>query len=710
MFLAVCVLATLASVFALWWARGFLVPVCFAILLSCALRPIVTRLQGIGVPSSLGALLVTLVVIALSILAVLTLQDGAGALAEAIPRALRRTLNLAGFRYSEFVANVPFKPMLWAGAIGGVAVLLGVLGVLLLTYFLLAAGDQLPHRIAAIAGGERRTRAAALALLRELEHTVHRYLVVVIVTNALLGLATWGAFRLFGVKDAAVWGALAALAHFVPYVGPAVIAAGSTMIATLQFSSLAQGLWVGGATLLLSTVIGVLLTTWWSGRTARMNVIAVFLTLLFWGWIWGIPGLFLGTPIMMGLKVIAAHRPALRWLDAALGDELRFHHREVTRMFRPGLTRGRGAALACLIAIFCIAGMRPAVAQEAGTPGSAGPEYFGLLRARDLTFFSLLRLDMRPAHAVTAEPGAWAVETTLGYQNTWSLSRNVETYLKSLPGRRELGPAEVAAIQSLPGDNYLIDAELGVVDVAFDYQVSRRVSVYAIASGVRYDGGFADGLIERFHQGFGFGTFRRTALARNRVNVVFDLKDANQVFLGAPTGGGLLDPTFGVRYSGVELPRHWNLVIEAAAKVPLSGRREWLSTGRTDYGAQATLQHFWSRNALYVSVAAVRFAGDPTLPLSVALTVPTAVVGLEHKFSQDTHMILQAYASRSTTPSDQTDNTDLTKNKYQLSLGIYHRVSGATLSFAITENLQNVNNTPDIGLQMGFVVSPTLRR
>src|SRR5258708_39963118 len=104
-------------------------------------------------------------------------------------------------------------------------------------------------------------------------------------------------------------------------------------------------------------------------------------------------------------------------------------------------------------ALLLVLGAETAVAEDA-----APPEYakFGLLRERDLTPFGFLRLDMRPAHAVWAPPGNWAVEVLLGYQNTWAMSPNVEQYLKSLPGRRRLGPADLTATPPLPRDPYLV--------------------------------------------------------------------------------------------------------------------------------------------------------------------------------------------------------------------------------------------------------------
>src|SRR5206468_5461170 len=132
------------------------------------------------------------------------------------------------------------------------------------------------------------------------------------------------------------------------------------------------------------------------------------------------------------------------------------------------------------------------------------PEYvkFGLLRERDLTPFGFLRLDVRPAHAVWAPTGTWGVEVLLGYQNTWAMSPNVEQYLKSLPGRRRLGPADVAAIRALPGEAYLVDLELGLLDVTLHRKLADHWSVNATFSAVNYSGGFMDGAIESFHKTF----------------------------------------------------------------------------------------------------------------------------------------------------------------------------------------------------------------
>ena len=206
----------------------------------------------------------------------------------------------------------------------------------------------------------------------------------------------------------------------------------------------------------------------------------------------------------------------------------------------------------------CIAILSMACAPLAHAADDNG-QFYGLLRSRDLSPFGFLRLDMRPAHAVAIEPGSWALETEIGYQNTWALSPEVERYLVSLEptGRRRIGPAEVQAIVDLPGENYLLDIETALFDMTFHYKLSRNWTAYAIASAITYQGGFLDSAIEGFHDTFGFSSFGRPAVERNQATLVYDLKGARVVLLEKPTDGGLTDPTIGVRYTGFQPLQNW---------------------------------------------------------------------------------------------------------------------------------------------------------
>ena len=151
---------------------------------------------------------------------------------------------------------------------------------------------------------------------------------------------------------------------------------------------------------------------------------------------------------------------------------------------------------------------------------AAESDFLGLLRARDLTTFGFLRLDMRPAHAIHAPAGTWAIEAELAHQNTWALSGGAREYLDSLPGRRMLGPAEAEAIMALPGENYVFDMELAELDLTLHYKFTQRWGGYLVLSGVNYSGGFMDSAIEGFHDAFGFDENGRKAVVRDQVGLI----------------------------------------------------------------------------------------------------------------------------------------------------------------------------------------------
>jgi hypothetical protein len=360
----------------------------------------------------------------------------------------------------------------------------------------------------------------------------------------------------------------------------------------------------------------------------------------------------------------------------------------------------------------------PGPAVEAESPSAAdlataadGGHFYGMLRERDLTPFGFLRLDMRPAHALEIEPGTVAIEANLGYQNTWALSRDVEKYLTATEpaGRRRLGPADINAILSLPGENYLLDTEAATLDIGVHYKISGLWTVYGVLTAQSYQGGFMDSGIEQFHDSLGFSTFGRPALARDRTSVLINLKSAQVVLLDAPRTRDFTDPIFGVRYTGITLPGRWRMSVDAAIKVPLRGERMLFSTGRTDYGLQASVRRLGERNAVHLDLAAVWYAGESAPVPHEAQLIPTFIAGWEYKMTARTNLNLQAYASTSVYKRAQTDLDELLNPKFQASLGVRHQFDWGLVSFAITENLQNLNNTPDIGFQFGYAWAPRLK-
>jgi len=106
----------------------------------------------------------------------------------------------------------------------------------------------------------------------------------------------------------------------------------------------------------------------------------------------------------------------------------------------------------------------------------------------------------------------------------------------------------------------------------------------------------------------------------------------------------------------------------------------------------------------------VYYDGQSSILPTDPQVVPTLVLGYERKLSERTNLVLQGYVSDSVFSGDDTYLDELLGMKYQLSAGIHHRIGRGVLSFAFTENLQNFNNTPDVGLQLGWAYSPALGR
>ena len=340
---------------------------------------------------------------------------------------------------------------------------------------------------------------------------------------------------------------------------------------------------------------------------------------------------------------------------------------------------------------------------------SAAADFYGMLPARDLSPFGFLRLDMRPTHADLAAPGKWSFETEFATQNTWAMSREVQDYLTGLEGsgRRPLGEAELAAIRDLPGENYLVDLETTTVDVTLNYQFSSHLSGYLITSAVSYDKSYLDGAVEHFHEAFSLSSYGRPAIARGGVNLIYDLKSGSYASLGrAPVNGGVLDPTIGLRYSNIPLGRRWNLSLEGAVKLAVSGERELLSTGRSDYGLQAAAQWRSGRQAFYANASAVYYSGGQFLLEDSKQIIPTLIVGYEYALTPNTNLNIQGYASTSVYSRQDTDLDELLAEKYQMTAGFRHRRDDIVISFGITENVQNINNTPDIGVQFGLQWAP----
>lgn len=342
---------------------------------------------------------------------------------------------------------------------------------------------------------------------------------------------------------------------------------------------------------------------------------------------------------------------------------------------------------------------------EAINPGQEW-SHVGLLRARDLTPFGLLRLDMLPARTADGEAGTWGFELQYAYQSTFVMSRNVRTLLENRGiGRQPLRPEDVNAILNFPDDAYYVDGEVGLADLIVQRHLSPYWSAYLTVPYIRYGRGFFDQLIEGFHDAIGVGQMGRDLVARNQFQFVYRIGDARIAQLSRETSEGFGDPVLGIRYSLPGPRLGWDVVAEFAAKIAVDGERLLLSTGKNDYGFQLTLQRrlgSTGRHSIYLAASGVYYQGDGVT--SGPELIPTAIAGYSLGLTPRTSVIVQGYISKSAVQDSTLDELTAAKNQY--SAGIQTRSRNFLISLAFTENAASFENTPDFGVQLGVAYLP----
>lgn len=352
---AVWILALLALIGALYLARAFVVPLFFGILVSYALRPVIDWLERYHIPRAFGAACVLAALVGGASWMTFSLSDDAAAMVEQLPdaaRKLRQNLDILRTGSSTTLHHVQEA----ANELQGVAADAGLKStgtrviitkgsentawlrdfmltqsallvafaaqapvVLLLTYFLLASGTHFRRKLVQFVGPSLTRKKDAVRILEEVDEQIQRYLLVMLISNALVAIVTWLAFEMLGLEHPAVWGVAAGILHFIPYLGTVAVALASGVAALLQFESFPQALLVGSTFLLISGVVGMGLTTWLQGRFARVNTAVLFIVLLFFGWLWGLAGLLLGAPLLAIVKVICDRVDSLKPVGELLG-------------------------------------------------------------------------------------------------------------------------------------------------------------------------------------------------------------------------------------------------------------------------------------------------------------------------------------------------------------------------------------------------------
>lgn len=192
--------------------------------------------------------------------------------------------------------------------------------VLFLVFFFLLGGNMFKRKLVRLAGPTLSRKKITVHILDDINDSIQKYMFMLLVTNVSVGLLTWFALHLIGLENAGAWAVSAGLLHVIPYAGPGLTAAVLGMAAFMQFDSLSMGLLAAGASLAIATFVGTFVTTWMTGKFAKMNTAAVFVSLLFWSWLWGVWGLLLGIPIIVIIKVVSQHVEQLHPVAELLGE------------------------------------------------------------------------------------------------------------------------------------------------------------------------------------------------------------------------------------------------------------------------------------------------------------------------------------------------------------------------------------------------------
>ena len=339
---ALVILAGIAVVFLLHWGAPFFIPFFLALILAYALSPLVDALTRFIRYRVAAATLVVAAVLALIGAGAWAASDDVQRLWEQVPTAAKAisgsfkkmarmpTSPVAEVKKAaaeiEAIAQtgkatpppatatapapttIPFWGLVWTGGKGVMVAASQVMVVIFLVFFMLASGDLFKRKLVKIAGTTLAEKKITVEMIDEIDNQIRRYLVVVAVSNVLVGLGTWISFRIMGVSYAELWGLTAAILHTAPYFGPAIIAAGSIIAAFLQFGNWSQAFMVGGVSIIVATLVGSVFATWLASRESKMNTTATFIGLLFFGWIWGLWGILLGIPLLAIVKTICDHR------------------------------------------------------------------------------------------------------------------------------------------------------------------------------------------------------------------------------------------------------------------------------------------------------------------------------------------------------------------------------------------------------------------
>ena len=334
-------LFVLATFYTLHFAKDLFLPIVLAVLLDFLFSPVVRTLRKYGIKEPFGAALVMLGLLTMLGLGAYRLAGPAAEYVAAAPasveiaqrklssmrgsveqvtRAAERVERATAGEESERGQQVEIKgPSLTRQLFGSTASFLGAATVVIfLTYFLLAAGDLFLQKLVGVLP-QFKDKKVAVTIARETEAQISLYLFTTTLINIGVGVVTAAVMYLLGLPNAILWGVLAAVLNFVPYVGAVANTVLLALAAFVAFEDTGRALMVPGAFLVLNLIESNLVTPMIYGNRMRLNTVALFIGLVFWWYLWGIPGAILAVPMMAVAKIACDHIESLSPVGEFLG-------------------------------------------------------------------------------------------------------------------------------------------------------------------------------------------------------------------------------------------------------------------------------------------------------------------------------------------------------------------------------------------------------
>lgn len=317
----------LAAFVAFYFAREIVLPILLAIILKLVLNPVVRGLNRIYVPRAVGALLAIAILFGAISGLIAVLSGPAAGWAEKLPSGLPRLEQHLSFlikpmsatkdviekaeQATEATDQKPKEPVVTVKQPGIAESVLastriavaGIFTTMLLLFFLLVSGDTFLRRIVEILPRFSDKRQA-VEIAQQTEHDMSIYLGTITLMNGLVGVATGIAMWLCGLGDPMLWGAVAFLLNYVMILGPFVGVVMFVFVGMLSFDDVFWALTPAVVYLLIHLAEGEFITPMLLAKRFTLNPVLVILSLVFWYWMWGVPGAILSVPILAITKII----------------------------------------------------------------------------------------------------------------------------------------------------------------------------------------------------------------------------------------------------------------------------------------------------------------------------------------------------------------------------------------------------------------------